>query len=61
MHNFPQYCIIQQRQNTDGKRNEQKGSTQQTEINAVPEHTRLFLIVIKSTLMVSQRHSLDLE
>ena len=33
MHNFPQYCIIQQRENTDGKRNNKKGCTQQNEIN----------------------------
>ena len=33
--NFPQYCIVQQRHNTDGKRKKQNGCTQQTEIVAV--------------------------
>ena len=55
MQNFPQYCIVQQRHNTDGKRKKQNGCTQQTEIVAVvvaflffffkqqvSEHTRIF-------------------
>ena len=74
MQNFPQYCIVQQRPNTDGKRKKQNGYTQQTEIVAVvisflfifssnkslstPE---FFLMVINNTLTVSPRHSLDLE
>ena len=70
MQNYPQYCIVQQRHNMDGKRKKQNGCTQQTELVAVvisflfifssnkslstPE---FFLMVIKNTLIVSPRHS----
>ena len=73
MHNFPQYCVIQQRKNTDGKRNNRKVAPNKPELTllfvfffffssskslSTPD---FFLMVIKNTLMVSQWHSLDLE
>ena len=75
MHNFPQYSVIQQRKNTDGKRNYKKVAPNKPELTlllvfyfffsfssskslSTPD---FFLMVIKNTLMVSQRHSLDLE
>ena len=70
----PQYCIVQQRHNTDGKRKKQNGCTQQAEIVAVVvsflfifssnkslSTLEFFMMVTKNTLIVSPRHSLDLE
>ena len=72
---FPQYCGIQQRKNTEGKRNNKKVAPNKPELTlllvfsfffsffqvATLGTPDFFLMVIKNTLMVSQRHSLDLE